>query len=289
MEYRVDVCESTPLSVLRLWWEVRPDRLGADIAAGMRELTATTGRAGLTACGAPTITYADEPAPGGALKIEFEVPVDLGTSLGPRSDAEVVVRPGGLVARTCHRGGYDRLGSAYAAMHEWLRASDYRQVGPPAEVYLIGPDEVSNPNLLVTEIRIPVIPAPVMTERVHAPFADVVRHTLRELAQREFELISEADMRSLLHTVPAGHLGEYLLIIACHPRLTGQAVAADPQAGWLASSTVTVHGIDSAVTIAATDPMTLAQSCVPEVQDRARELRELLTDVLAAVRAGSAA
>lgn len=224
MEYRIDACETVPQAVLRMPREVRPDRLGEDIAAGMRELTATVRRAGLTACGAPTLTFRDETAPDETAIVDFGVPVEPAPTLGPRSGAEVLVSPGATVARTCHRGGYGSLADAYRALQEWMDAAGYHPVGPATEVYLVGPDEVSDPRRLITEIRIPIAPSPVIAVRVDAPFPDVLERTRKSLRQQGFRILTETDVQGVLRDELSESIEEYRVLVVCSPSLTRRAV-----------------------------------------------------------------
>ncbi len=285
MEYRVNVCESLPQAMLRLGWQVRPGQLGVDIATGMRELTALAERAGLTASGAPAITYRDEPPVGEGMIVNFCVPVELGPTLSPRSGAEVIVQSSSLVARTCHYGGYDTLDNAYRALHEWLHESGHREVGPPTEVYLIGPDEVSDPGRLITEIRIPVEPAPGIAVHTSGHFDDVVRRARDALTQKGFEMVAETDMQHLLRIRAGEHIDDYLILGACHPLLTAQALAADPHAGMLLPSTVVVRSVDTGTLVEAADPEIFAHICGGSaVHEIAEQVRRLLTAALDTLR-----
>ncbi|WP_067674987.1 GyrI-like domain-containing protein [Nocardia miyunensis] len=281
MEYRVDVYETVPQTMLRLPWQLRPDRLGTDVDAGMRELTTATERAGLIACGAPTITYREDAEPDGNIRIDFAVPVDLGTKLGIRSGAEVIAQPGSLVARTCHRGGYDSLDTAYRALHEWIRESGYRSAGPPTEVYLIAPDEMSDPRRLFTEIRIPVTPVPVLTAHVDRPFDETAEYIRKALERHGFEIVGETDLQALVRNRLGAHIDDYLVFSACHPLLMARAIAADPQAAWLSSAFVVVRADSTGTLVEAGDPTALPQildgTALSEI---ARELRHLLVDAL---------
>ncbi|WP_084526490.1 GyrI-like domain-containing protein [Nocardia vaccinii] len=284
MEYRVNVCESTPQTMLRLSWELHRDQIGADIAAGMRELTATTDRVGLTACGAPTITYRKDTEPDGNIEVDFGVPVDLGTTLGPWSGAEVVAEPGSLVARTCHRGGYDHLDTAYRALDEWIRECGYRPAGPPTEVYLVGPEETSDPRRLITEIRIPVVRPAVIGVHVDRSFEETVGLTRQALTGLGFEIVSETDLRALLRDRVGTHIADHLALHAYHPPLTARALAADPQAAWLSSTLVIVRADDVGTLVEAGDPTALPSAfrgiALSEIAD---ELHRLLTEALGMV------
>ncbi len=66
---------------------------------------------------------------------------------------KVYTLPGGSVASTIHKGPYDQLGQAYAALMAWLGPSGYQPVGPSRELYLhMG----ETPDANVTEVQIPV-------------------------------------------------------------------------------------------------------------------------------------
>lgn len=281
MEYRVNVCESTPQTMLRLSWELHPDQIGSDIAAGMRELTATTDRVGLTACGAPTITYRQDTEPDGNIEVDFGVPVDLGTSLGPWSGAEVVAEPGCLVARTCHRGGYDHLDTAYRALEEWIRECGFRSAGPPTEVYLVGPEETSDPRRLLTEIRIPVVRPAVIGVRVDRSFEQTVALTRQALTQLGFEVVTETDLRALLRDRLGAHIADHLAVHAYHPSLTARALAADPQAAWLSSALVIVRANDGGTLVEVCDPTALPAAFRGiALSEIAEQLHRLLAEAL---------
>ena len=65
--------------------------------------------------------------------------------------------PGGLVAATVHRGPYDEEGPAYRAVEAWEQERGHVHAGPPREVYLTSPGEVSDPSQDVTEIQFPIV------------------------------------------------------------------------------------------------------------------------------------
>ncbi|WP_196814436.1 GyrI-like domain-containing protein [Nocardia sp. BMG111209] len=281
MEYRVAVCESVPQAVLRVPWEVRQDRLGADLSAGMRQLAIMADRTGLVACGSPTITY-QRPLPDGeAAEVDFAVPVEPGATLGPRSGAEVIVTPGTLVARTCHRGGYEGLGAAYTALHEWLYSSGHRPIGPPTEVYLVGPDEVTDPRRLLTEIRIPVAPPVAVTVDVHIPFDRTVALVRETLLADGFVILAELDLRATPADPPGVPETGHVVLDTCHPELLTRALAADPQAGVMLPRAVAIRERAGCVTIEAANPTVLVQATRHDsLQAVADEMCRLLVAVL---------
>ncbi|MGQ4600788.1 GyrI-like domain-containing protein [Nocardia sp. R6R-6] len=287
MEYRVALVESAPETVLRVPREIRPNPnlLGEDIVDGMRELTQIAQRAGLTASGAPTITFHHELPADEAIAVEFGVPVEPAPELGPSSGAEVVVVPGTLVARTCHRGSYRDLGAAYAALREWLHNFGYRTTGPPTEAYLIGPDEVTDPRRLLTEIRLPVTPAPAIAIHLDAPFDDAARRTREALRHQGFIVISEVDVQTTLREKIGAEIENYLLLGVLEPRLAHRALTADREAGPLLSGTVVVRSVGTGTLVEATDPDQLVRvSPQPTLGAVAHDARRALAAALDSLR-----
>jgi effector-binding domain-containing protein len=60
------------------------------------------------------------------------------------------VLPAAKVARTVHRGGYDKLAEAHQAGREWCEAEGHEVVGPRWEIYGDWDDE--NPEAVETEV-----------------------------------------------------------------------------------------------------------------------------------------
>ncbi|MBN1411701.1 MAG: MerR family transcriptional regulator [Spirochaetales bacterium] len=57
---------------------------------------------------------------------------------------------------TIHKGLYETIGNAYRALMEWCEDNGYELDGPDREVYLTGPESVSDPAQYVTELQQPV-------------------------------------------------------------------------------------------------------------------------------------
>ncbi|MBB5916710.1 uncharacterized protein (DUF302 family) [Nocardia transvalensis] len=283
MEYRVNVCETVPQAVLRMPREVRQGRLGEDVAEGMRDLMATVQRAGLTSIGAPSLTFLEEGPAHETTVVDFRVPVEPAPMLSLRSGAEVVVCAGDLVARTSHRGGYGGLPDAYRALREWMTESGYRASGPPSEVYLVGPDEVTEPRRLITELRIPVLPPPAIGVYVRQRFAETLERVRETLRQRGFSALGEIDMHAVSRRAD---VEQYLILCLYHPALASRAIASDPPAGLLLPCTVVVRATDGGTRVEAGDPMLYARATGQEaLQPIAGEIHRLLTAALDAVRA----
>ncbi len=64
--------------------------------------------------------------------------------------------PGGRRAVYLHRGPYPGLGHAYAVLESWFADQRETSAGPPWESYLNSPDEVDDPEQLLTEVCWPL-------------------------------------------------------------------------------------------------------------------------------------
>lgn len=290
MEYRVTLCETAPQTVVRIPLEIRPDLLSEGIVNGMQRLTEVAQNAGLIASGAPTITFHRELPVEDAITVDFGLPIEPAPALGPSSGAQLVIQPPTLVARTCHRGAYHELDSAYRALREWLAEAGCRPIGPPTEAYLVGPDEVSNPRQLITEIRIPVAPSPAIAVHLDATFDEALALTLNALRQAGFGVLAETDMQALLREQVGEHIEEYVILGLCHPRLAARALAADRQAGLLLPYHVVVRADDAGVRVEAADPtITVRGTAQAELEPTAQEAQRLLSAALDTLRHPAAA
>ncbi|MFE3025502.1 DUF302 domain-containing protein [Nocardia tengchongensis] len=290
MEYRVNVCETPPQTVLRIPLEIRPDLLSEGIIGGMGRLTEVAEKAGLTANGAPTITFHRELLAEDAIVVDFGLPIEAAPALGPSSGAELVIQSPTLVARTSHRGSYRDIDAAYRALREWLQQAGYRPAGPPTEAYLIGPDEVSDPRMLITEIRIPVVPAPAIAVHLMTSFPDAVDRTRTALQQTGFGVVTEFDVQAALRERTGEHIEEYLILGVCQPQLTSLALATDREAGLLMPCTVVIRGDETGVLVEAVDPTLLVQVLARrELAASAEEMRRMLASALSGLAHPAAA
>ncbi|GAB4585578.1 hypothetical protein Ntsu_34100 [Nocardia sp. IFM 10818] len=285
MDYRVSLCETAPQTVLRVPLEIRPDLLSEGIVIAMERLTEVAQRAGLTASGAPTITFHRELPAADVITVDCGLPVETAPTLGPSTGAELVIQPPALIARTCHRGGYHTIDAAYRVLREWLHENGCRPVGPPTEAYLIGPDEVSDPRQLITEIRIPVAPSPAIAVHLDATFPEAVECTRKALQQHGFGILTEIDVQAVLREKAGEHIEEYLILGACNPQLAARALATDRQAGLLLPCNVVLRADDTGVLVEAADPEVLMRvTAEPALEPIAAQARRLLAAALDSLR-----
>ena len=131
--------------------------ISSDVGRGYAAIGAAVGQAGIAIAGPPFLVMTelmDDETPG-AIELGFPVATPFPGS-GPDGVVGVEL-PGGLVAATVHRGPYDEEGPAYQAVEAWVQEHGHVHAGPPREVYLTSPDEVTDPSQYVTEIQFPIV------------------------------------------------------------------------------------------------------------------------------------
>lgn len=62
----------------------------------------------------------------------------------------------GLCATCTYVGAYSKMGMAYAAVMKWIEENQYKVAYAPFDVYLNNPQDVKNPEELMTEIWFPI-------------------------------------------------------------------------------------------------------------------------------------
>ncbi|MEM1247527.1 MAG: helix-turn-helix domain-containing protein [Acidobacteriota bacterium] len=108
---------------------------------------------GLEFAGPPTARYLDM-SPGG---MTLEAGMPLTEAVEPESDDLICdVLVGGSAAVTVHKGPYDTLNEAHAAMEKWFSDQNLEPGGPPVEMYVTDPGDVPDPAEWLTEIRWPI-------------------------------------------------------------------------------------------------------------------------------------
>jgi effector-binding domain-containing protein len=125
------------------------------LGAVMAELAEACRERGIAAAGPPMAIYYDTEFDPRDTDVEVCVPVTAEFA----SDEKVRRRtlPGGAVATIIHRGGYDTIGESYAALMAFVQEQGHRVIGPPREVYLVGPGAPGGTESFQTEIQVPVL------------------------------------------------------------------------------------------------------------------------------------
>lgn len=158
--YNVELTTSPLQMYVQYLASVRVNHLSDDIGVRMDELYKAVYGAGLNPCGPPSIAYPDRAGSDVDLTIELDVPVvvipDHTAKVLAGSGMRLHAGGGEAQAYTIHRGGYDHVGTAHAALNEWLVANGHEAAGPHRERYLLGPGDADSPDDLVTEVSVPV-------------------------------------------------------------------------------------------------------------------------------------
>jgi effector-binding domain-containing protein len=153
MPYDVTVKQVEPLVVAALTVQVSHRTVASEIGAGFGALVDFTDGRGIGRKGPPFIVFhdiIDEDNPG---EIELCLPVNAGFEGEGRVYERVV--GGGPVATTVHRGPYDLIAPAYHTLAGWIQEHGHEVTGPPREIYLSDPVEVSELEQ-ITEVLWPI-------------------------------------------------------------------------------------------------------------------------------------
>jgi effector-binding domain-containing protein len=108
---------------------------------------------GIRPAGPPSAIFDQRPDLVDEADVEVWVPVE--PTVVP-DDVEVSRVPEVPVASTVHRGPYEEMGEAYAAIDTWIAEHHREAVGPIRETYLNGPAEVDEPSEYLTEVEVPL-------------------------------------------------------------------------------------------------------------------------------------
>ncbi len=127
--------------------------IGDDIAAGFNQVGAAMETVGVRLVGRPFIVFHGriDDVTGGDIEICSPV-------ASPFNGVEEVYGTevqGGTIASTIHRGSYDEMAPAYAAVITWMDEHGLEPSGPPREYYL-NDLEKAKPEDLLTEIAFPI-------------------------------------------------------------------------------------------------------------------------------------
>lgn len=157
MGYDIEVSEEMPQLVAATMVRTNLARIGSDIGAGFGTIMQALGREGVVPFGPPLVIYHDMIEEHIEGDIEICTPIDHAiTEVDGVYSTEL---EGGSMAMTVHRGSYQEIGQAYQALMGWVPEHGYTLTGPPREIYLNDPQEVSPADLL-TRIEFPVALSP---------------------------------------------------------------------------------------------------------------------------------
>jgi len=154
MNYDVKTKELAPQQVLSIRLRTRLADIGGEAGRAIGEMFGHLGRAQLRPAGPPLALYHGPEFDEEAVDVEFCVPVGRPVSGHGRMNGREL--PGGRVAYTLHSGPYESVGPIYAVLQKWIQEHGHECAGPPREVYLVGPGQVSDPAAFRTEVQWPI-------------------------------------------------------------------------------------------------------------------------------------
>jgi effector-binding domain-containing protein len=91
--------------------------------------------------------------------VDVEVIMPVAAPVGASGRVHPVEVNGGPAVQVLHSGPYEALADAYGAVDRWLREHRAKPAGPPREVYLNNPSDVSVPSEYRTLVVQPIAPA----------------------------------------------------------------------------------------------------------------------------------
>lgn len=151
MPYQVDRVEMPEQPILFVQRRVPPSAIATTLAEVLPGILRFAQQKGVALAGPPFCRYA---AWGPLLTLEAGFPV--ATRAVGEGPIEAGVLAGGFVAKTTHRGGYEKLGEAHAALQSWVEAQGQKPRGSSWESYVTDPGEKPNPDDWRTDVFLPV-------------------------------------------------------------------------------------------------------------------------------------
>jgi effector-binding domain-containing protein len=99
--------------------------------------------------------FYDNPEEFLAHKLRSDVGIPFEGEAKAEGRTKIMKVPAQEVLYTVHKGPYTEVGSAYAALFQYVREKGYMPLGCPIEIYLNDPAKVKESELL-TEIQLPI-------------------------------------------------------------------------------------------------------------------------------------
>ena len=153
MPYDIGVEQVSARTVAAVRKTTNLKTIGDDIGAGFGQLMQFMGTAGVMPVGAPFIVYwdiIDEETSG-----DIELCIPVGDGISGTEQIEVKTLPSETVAWTIHHGPYREIGPAYHTLEGWVSDHGHQITGPPREIYLNDPTQVTEDELL-TRVEWPI-------------------------------------------------------------------------------------------------------------------------------------
>jgi effector-binding domain-containing protein len=130
------------------------DNIAEDIGKGFATVFGFLGPRGLAPAGPPFALFFDLELDENNIDMEICAPVLA--EVETEGDVIYHVLPGGTYVTTMYTGPYDKMESTYQVMREWIAEKNLKPMVPIREVYLNDPNQVEDPQDLMTKIIWPV-------------------------------------------------------------------------------------------------------------------------------------
>ena len=158
MDYSISKEERPEQAVLVVQRKVPRAQIAATIGSELPKVFLHVQQSGIAIAGCPITRYLETNVGVVTLQTGMCVTGHHGewTSAFSQGDVHATTLPGGPVAVTIHRGSYDQLQAAYAALEEWIATNRFQPSGAPWEAYLNDPADYPDVNDWKTEVCWPI-------------------------------------------------------------------------------------------------------------------------------------
>jgi uncharacterized protein (DUF302 family) len=126
-----------------------------------------------------------------------------------------------------------------------------------------------------------------MVTHLDAPYEEAIARTTEALKAEGFGVLTEIDVKATFREKLGVDFHKYIILGACNPALSHQALTVEPELGLLLPCNVIVYEDEGGATVSIVDPgQMLSVAANPALQPIADEARERLERVAAALAAG---
>lgn len=151
-DLHVEVREYPDQDYLGIEFDAAPAAIGESVSTAFSRIFRHLARERTQPAGPPFLIAS--PPSGNRMHILVAVPT--GTAVNESGDLRPGRLAGGRAAVSAHRGPYEQLTPRYDELRAWLTTRGHVAAGPPREVYLNGPADVSGPGDYLTELVWPI-------------------------------------------------------------------------------------------------------------------------------------
>lgn len=155
VSYKVNVKQISDQQIASVRTHTSLPKIGEAMEQGFGDLFGRLGWADAYPVGPPFSIYHGDEFDETDIDVEMCAPV--GQVVPGSQQPAFRELPGGTVAYTLHSGAYEEIGPAYQSLASWIQEHGHETAGPPREVYLVGPDRVSDPVEYRTEVIWPIM------------------------------------------------------------------------------------------------------------------------------------